>query len=520
MKNVVPLNNSDIEQIRAQGITEELVFQQIESFRKGFPFMELVRPAVPGDGIELIEEDDVSFYRNVFRTESKKGRASIFVPASGAASRMFKALEGVYKRDSKQPDMTLASLLSEDSAVAEFVKNVERFACYEALKQSAAKSGIDIEVLKKEGRYVLMLEHLLTSKGLGYASLPKGLIEFHREKNRVKTPFEEHLIEASLYLKDAGGRIKIHFTVPEAFDSRIREHIETLKRHHEKNGLHFETTFSRQKPSTDTVAVDLENLLFRDGISKLVFRPAGHGALLDNLAELKGDIVFIKNIDNVLPDRNKPETVKVQELLGGYLVDRAKLVHSMLRNLSMNSEENMLNKAIDFIKNQLGTASPEGSAAEKLSWAMGILNRPMRVCGMVRNEGEPGGGPFWVRGADGRVSKQIVEKSQVDTGNEAQRKILGSATHFNPVDLVCGLRDFEGKSFDLKQYVDRETGFISVKSKEGRELKALELPGLWNGAMAWWLTFFVEIPVETFGPVKEFNDLLRSKHQGDEGPVP
>jgi len=382
-----------------------------------------------------------------------------------------------------------------------------------------AKDGLDIEALITEGRYKEILEYTLKPKGLNYADFPKGLIRFHRYPERSRTPFEEHLFEAAAYTLDRNMVARVHFTVPAEYEELIKEHIENVRGYYEASGVKYEVTFSTQNPSTDKIAVGLDNKPFRDSNGRLVFRPAGHGALLDNLNDLRGDIVFIKNIDNVVPDRLKHETYIYKKALGGYLVELQRDIFRYLERLtSGNVSWQLITQVFEFVRYELSTIPPEavekrGSREEKINFLISKLNRPLRVCGMVKNEGEPGGGPFWVRHEDGTLSLQIVESSQVDMESSGQRAIWESSTHFNPVDLVCGVRDHLGNPFDLKRFTDPNTGFISIKSMDGRELKTLELPGLWNGAMANWNTVFIEVPLITFNPVKTVFDLLRKEHQ-------
>ncbi len=377
---------------------------------------------------------------------------------------------------------------------------------------------MDIESLLSRGQYKNILEYILTAKGLDYADLPKGLIKFHRYPDHSRTPFEEHLVEAAAYVKDRNGVARIHFTISPEHEGAIKNHIERVRDRYEKSGVKYEITFSYQKPSTDTVAVDLENRPFRDAEGKLVFRPGGHGALLENLYELEGDIIFIKNIDNVVPDRLKGETYLYKRVLGGLLVELQKQIFQYLDRISKGDlNEPLIEEIIGFASDRLYIVLPkrigQGTKEEKADFLFSRLNRPLRVCGIVKNQGEPGGGPFWVEHADGTSSMQIVESSQVNMKSAGQKEIWESSTHFNPVDLVCGVRDYLGKAFNLMNFTDPETGFISTKSYEGRELKALELPGLWNGGMANWNTVFVEVPIITFNPVKTVFDLLRKEHQ-------
>jgi hypothetical protein len=384
-----------------------------------------------------------------------------------------------------------------------------------------AAHGLDLEAQLAHGQYTSALEYLLTPRGLNYANLPKGLLPFHRYADHCRTPFEEHLIEAAVYTQDANGVARVHFTVsPEHYDTTTA-YLEAVKSRYSAAGVRYEMTFSSQKMSIETLAVDLENRPFHDRHGRLVFRPAGHGALLANLSDLQGDIIFVKNIDNVVPDRLKDVTYIYKRLLGGYLVALQQTTFAYLEQLARQDVDTQsLDQMFAFARQQLSIVPPADMAQRPLQeqrrFLSTHLHRPLRVCGMVKNAGEPGGGPFWVEQADGSLSLQIVESSQVDMASAAQRACFVAATHFNPVDLVCGARDYRGQPFELPRFVDPNTGFISHKSHDGRDLKALELPGLWNGAMAYWNTVFVEVPSLTFNPVKTVLDLLRPEHQAAE----
>jgi len=382
-----------------------------------------------------------------------------------------------------------------------------------------AADGLDLELLIEKGEFKEILDYLLTAKGLNYAERPKGLLKFHRYQEGSRTAFAEHLVEAANYAKGSGGKSRLHFTVSPEHQTGFRELLTEISDEFAKEyGVRFAVDFSEQEKATDTIAVDLDNRPFREADGTLLFRPGGHGALLENLNRLAADIIFIKNIDNVVPDRLKDETFLWKKVLCGHLLKVQKKIFSYLEMLGEKPVPvKLVDEILHFIKLELAIQPPVDfdlrSDSEKCNFLMGILNRPIRVCGMVKNEGEPGGGPFWVADRDGSLSLQIVEGAQIDPAASGQQKVLQAATHFNPVDLVCGVRDWQGKPFDLKKYVDPEAVFIAQKSKDGRELKALELPGIWNGAMAYWNTIFVEVPLITFNPVKSVNDLLRAEHQ-------
>ncbi|MCP4669298.1 MAG: DUF4301 family protein [Deltaproteobacteria bacterium] len=400
-----------------------------------------------------------------------------------------------------------------------FMEGIEQFAFFDDLKSVMAKKGLDTNALLAKGRFNEIIDYLLTEKGLGYAHLPKGLIKFHTYPHSHRTSFEEHLVEAADYVRDENGRCRLHFTVSPEHKERFKALFESVRKGYEEDfGARFRVDFSIQEKSTDRIAVDQENKPFRLDNGALLFRPGGHGALIENLNNIRGDIIYIKNIDNVVPDRLKGQTNLWKKILGGYLIRTQQTVFSYLRALSTDAvPEKMLGQAFDFAENELCIIPAKGlqraSAEEKRDFLIARFNRPVRVCGMVKNEGEPGGGPFWAEAEDGSLSLQIIESAQIDPESKEQQSILRSSTHFNPVDIVCGVRDWQGNPFDLKRFVDRDAVFISKKSKEGRDLKALELPGLWNGAMAFWNTIFVEVPLITFNPVKTINDLLREEHQ-------
>ena len=515
-------NEDDLRDIRSRGIAPEKALKQIETFKKGFPFAKMIRACVIGDGIRLLGHSDIDRLRGIYKKAALSGRAMKFVPASGAASRMFKLLLSFNSRlekSGKGDIVTEADKGDQDyRSFLRFIEEIEKIPFYGELESAMSGNGIDMSKALSECDYKAILTHTLGPAGLNLADLPKGLIPFHRYQGYTRTPIEEHIVEAGAYVKGGDGIAGIHFTVSPEHEESIIGHIEDIRGRYEKPGLMYKFGFSNQKPSTDTIAVDMEDNPFRDQDGRLLFRPGGHGALLENLSDLNGDIVFVKNIDNVVPDRLKETTYIYKEALGGFLIELQERIFGYLRMLAADSvEDTLLNEIFDFIKSELCVTPPSGierGAKDKMiDYLVSRLNRPLRVCGMVRNVAEPGGGPFWVEHGDRTASIQIVETSQMDMGSEGQKGILESSTHFNPVDLVCGVRDYLGRPFDLDDYVDHDTGFIAVKSKEGKELKALELPGLWNGSMAYWNSVFVEVPLITFNPVKTVFDLLRKEHQ-------
>ncbi len=500
----------DLQDLKERGISREQAEQQLSVFKKGFPYLPVTRPAARGDGILKPGEDTLEDFISLYDSGSGKENILKFVPASGAATRMFKDLYAFIGEEGRDPD---------NKAVDSFISGLPHFAFYEDLKALLENSGRDIESLIKRKDYLPLIKSLLDTEGLNYGNKAKGLLLFHRYDNESRTAFEEHLVEGALYCRGINDTARIHFTVSPDHKEDFNKVYEDVKDKIEKRyGLKFSVSFSTQKPSTDTIAVDAGNNPFRDHNDKLVFRPGGHGALLENLSGLDADIIFIKNIDNVVPDPLKDQTVRYKKSLGGMLISLRERIFYYLSILKNDTyqDEGLLEEIKIFLEEELYMITPGGSGSwnneEMIKYLISKLDRPLRICGMVRNEGEPGGGPFWVKNRDGSVSLQIVESSQINLSNPLMRKLFDASTHFNPVDLVCSIKNHQGKKFDLKKFRDPETGFISKKSMEGRELKALELPGLWNGAMADWNTVFVEVPLSTFNPVKTVNDLLRPQH--------
>jgi hypothetical protein len=496
----------------------ELVFK---TFKRGIPYLELQRPCTIGDGIIALQKSDLDRLNGIYLDASSSARAMKFVPASGAASRMFKSLLSFNNNYVQIDKESILAKAKEDDpsyeSFLQFINSVRHFAFYDDLKAIMSKDGLDIEAHISEGLYKAILEYLLDAKGLNYANLPKGLIKFHRYTDHSRTPFEEHLVEAAAYTKDRNGICRVHFTIPSTHEEAIKDHMERIVNRNEALGYKYEIAFSIQKTSTDTIAVDSDNSPFRNREGRLLFRPGGHGALLENLNDLNGDMVFIKNIDNVVPDRLKHETNVYKKAFGGFLVELQNELFGYLDRLANKDvDAKSIEQIFEFARHRLYLIPPDGvrsaSKEGKIDFLFSRLNRPIRICGMVKNEGEPGGGPFWVKNRDMPPSLQIVESSQVDLESNQQRDIWESSTHFNPVDLLCGVQDYQGRPFNLTDFADPNTGFISIKSKDGRELKALELPGLWNGAMCYWNTVFIEAPIITFNPVKTLNDLLREEH--------
>ncbi|MDD5695574.1 MAG: DUF4301 family protein [Bacteroidales bacterium] len=509
----------DREQFILQGVDIQHVENQIVRFKAGFPFIDLVAPATVGHGIIRLDETQVESNAGAFDMQKSNLRLLKFVPASGAATRMFKDLfEFSAALKPRGFDRDRASLEENFPAIAALIAYFHRLPFVDELRSALSKQGRDLDDLLGKSDYQVIMHYILDRDGINYAALPKGLLSFHRYPDETRTAMEEHLVEGADYCRDGHGNVCLHFTVSPEHLEAFRNKVDEVKGSYEKRyGVTYHVDFSVQKSSTDTLAVDLNNEPFRNFDGSLLFRPAGHGALIENLNDLDADIIFIKNIDNVVPDYLKPENTLYKKALAGYLLNLRQEVYTCLGRLQDNMlSEHDLNEIALFAMN---TLLIDPSFLDSLdhenqrSALFNALHRPIRVCGMVKNVGEPGGGPFWVKDRQGRISLQIVESSQVNMSDPKQKEQFLQATHFNPVDLVCSVKDHQGKKFDLSQFVDPSTGFISRKSKDGRELKAMELPGLWNGAMAGWITIFAEVPLITFNPVKTVNDLLRKEHQ-------
>lgn len=511
----------DYQQFSEKGISFSLVEEQLAIFLQGIPFAKLDRPCTIKDGIFRLHPPDLDYYSILFQQAVLSGRVTKFVPASGAASRLFKALVG--SRNTALGYMAgesgkKAAIETGQIACQKFFKNIRSFAFFEDLAAEVSKLGFSISHLLQEHKYETILDSLLFKPGLDYARLPKGLIKFHRYPQHSRTAIEEHIVEGLEYAKDSTNTVRLHFTVSAESKELIEHHLAAIGHQFDLERVKLNITCSQQEPSTDTLAVDLQNQPFRGADGRLLFRPGGHGALLENLGKLQGDIVFIKNIDNVAHERFMEVTTRYKQALGGYLLHvQEQLFSHLVTLMSEDLREKSCQQMITFTREVLGLALPTGfstwSNEKQKFFFIQLFNRPLRVCGMVPQTGDPGGGPFWVRQSDGSLSLQIVESSQIDPLDPQQQAIWQASTHFNPVDLVCGLKDFQGNSFNLKEFNDPEAGIISKKSHEGQELKAYELPGLWNGGMAKWNTIFVEVPPVLFNPVKTVIDLLRPEHQ-------
>ena len=492
-----------------KGISAEQVAEQLKKFKTGFPFLEIKSAATIDKGIISPSETELDSYLAAWDNYCSAGHSILkFVPASGAASRMFKDLFSFLSADYDIPTTDFEK---------NFFANIEKFAFYGDLdatcKKNKAKS---IKELVDAGQYKDVVFNLLDFTGMNYGSLPKGLLKFHTYADDARTSAEEHFVEGAMYAA-TNGVVKLHFTVSSNHKELFEALVAERKEYYENLfGVKYDITFSEQKPSTDTIAVDADNAPFRENGS-LVFRPGGHGALIENLNDIDADVIFIKNIDNVVPDRLKSDTVTYKKLLAGVLVKTQAKAFEYLQLIDGGKyTHEQIEEIIRFMQQDLQCRNEDIKHMEDCDLVLYLrkkLNRPMRVCGMVKNVGEPGGGPFLACNEDGTISLQILESSQIDMNNPESKSMFENGTHFNPVDLVCAVKNYKGEKFNLPQYVDKNTGFISHKSKNGRELKAMELPGLWNGAMSDWNTIFVEVPLVTFNPVKTVNDLLREVHQ-------
>lgn len=501
----------DLKQLADHGVCPERAEEQMKRFATGYPWLELAGSARAGHGIGVLtpemEQAAITRWKQYL---ADGGEVAKFVPASGAASRMFKALFAFVNGSEDKPEA--------GSPVATLLDNLDRLPFVGELAETTGRLyGATPQQLLADGRARDLVAAIIKPEGMNYGGLPKALLTFHKYADATRTPLEEHLMEGALTAA-SNGKVKLHFTVSaDHHDLFLKKLAEAIPAMEARTGVHYDVSVSEQKPSTDTLAATLDNKPFRDENGSLVFRPGGHGALIANLGDVDSAVVFIKNIDNVVPDALKQSTVHYKQVLAGELIlAHDRIQHYLLLLRGGNYSENDLREIVAFMRDTLCTDSPlfdSLSEAELADYLVSKLDRPLRVCGMVRNDGEPGGGPFLARNSDGSFSPQILESTQINPDNAEYMQMMSQATHFNPVDLVCYIKDVDGGHFDLTRYVDPDTGFISSKSLGGRDLRALELPGLWNGAMSDWSTIFIEVPSSTFNPVKTVNDLLRPAHQ-------
>ena len=504
------LNAKDLEILDAKGISEEKLSEELKMLAEGFPYLRIEAPATPGQGISVLTPEMESQADKMWSEYLKAGGKVLkLVPASGAASRMFKDLFAFANGKKKKPDSDF---------MKKFFDEIEKFAFFPQLNfLCLSLYGLSVDSLIKEKRFKDVVKTLIEKEGLNYGQLPKALLNFHKVPGYSRTALEEHLAEGAQYASGKDGKVRVHFTVSEDHLPLVKMKFEESKgRLEHEYGVEYELSTSIQKPSTDTVAANMDGTPYREN-GALFFRPGGHGALIENLNDLDADVIFIKNIDNVVPDSVREDTLKYKRIIGGVLVSIKQKADKYCSILAKGTPDDCtLDEMLNFLHKVLcithdGTENMDSDG--KAAYIYDKLNRPFRVCGMVKNEGEPGGGPFLAYNPDGTVSPQILESTQIDPKDKDAMKMLKESTHFNPVDLVVSIKDWTGKKFNLPDFVDKATGFISIKSREGVEIKALELPGLWNGAMSDWNTILVEVPVSTFNPVKTVNDLLRPAHQ-------
>lgn len=505
-------NNNDLNQMKAKGISLEAIEEQLDRFKKGFPYLKIRSVATIGNGIvRLTDEQEAECINEWVAFQKYGGKVEKFVPASGAASRMFKNIFAFVSAAKPAPETDFEK---------KFFADIKHFAFYPALNEKCKDIyGKDIDALLADGKYVEVANVLIGKEGLNYGSLPKALLQFHATSDGSHTPLEEHLEEGAQYASDLENNVNIHFTVsPEhraEFEKMIANKVPVMEK---EWGVKYHVSMSEQKSSTDTIAVNMDNTPFREN-GELLFRPAGHGALIENLNDIDADVVFVKNIDNVVPRNLRDVTVKYKKVIGGYLVKLQKQIAGYL--LKLRSGEytiDDLREMLKYTRDVLSIRYDDTKHLDDSEFALYLIkkfDRPIRVCGVVKNDGEPGGGPYLAFNADGSSSPQILEAAQIDSSKPEAVELMKSGTHFNPVDLVCFTKNVDGEKYDLKKFVDKDTGLISEKSKSGVTIKALELPGLWNGSMSDWTTVFVEVPIETFNPVKVVNDLLRPQHQGN-----
>jgi hypothetical protein len=490
-------------QLLELGIENELIEMQLKNFRQGFTYAYLVKPATISDGIILLSDSEIENFIKIYNEYSKSASVVKFVPASGAASRMFKGLFEFLNDNSKLDE------------AKQLVQNIDKYAFKDDLENFYKEQSKSLKELSKNNQYEAIVKSILTLPGLNYGNLPKGLLKFHIYPDGARTGMEEHITEGIKYAL-ANGNLNLHFTISPEHEQVFKFEFEKMYTKYVNENIQLNISYSFQMKSTDTIAVDIENNPLIDEEGKFVFRPGGHGALLENLNDINADLIFIKNIDNVVPDYLKHFTVRYKKALAGLLIKIKQQITDVIVYLESNNtySEKRKNEISIFLEKYLRASAPEN--LDNLKYAEYVkskLNKPIRICGMVKNAGEPGGGPFWTKNINSELTLQIIESSQVDLNSQQQKNIFNEATHFNPVDLVCSTMDYKGEKFNLLNFRDSSAGFISEKTLAGKKLRAQELPGLWNGSMAHWITLFVEVPLETFNPVKTYTDWLRKEHQ-------
>jgi hypothetical protein len=513
------LTEKDLDLLKKKQITTEEINRQLEVFKKGIPFAYLEDSATIGDGIIRCTPNEADRLVSLYDAEVNKIDVLKFVPASGAASRMFKSLFSFLEKYNYE-NQSLPQYIQDRKAlgIEKFFKHIELFPFYEEVVEALKKDGFTFEDPQDGFQAITFVKKMLLDSGLNYGKTPKGLLPFHNYKNDKVSAFEEHLFEAAAYSKSR-QKARLHFTVSEAHKIEFENELQAiLDKIQKETSTVFDISFSFQKGKTDTISVTPENEPFRDKNGNLVFRPSGHGALIENLNEQEADLIFIKNIDNVVVSCFRSDTAFYKKLLAGKLIEVQHKAFDFAKKINENTEPHIeTDEIFEFLRTELNvrfSGNPENlEKPDKIALLKSALNRPIRVCGMVKNQGDPGGGPFWVRNESGQVSLQIVESAQINKKDNSQKSILKSSTYFNPVDIVCGVKNYKGEKYNLLDFVDTNKGFITSKTYEGRPLKGLELPGLWNGAMAGWNTIFIEVPLSTFNPVKTVLDLLKESHQ-------
>ncbi|TNJ44196.1 DUF4301 family protein [Tamlana fucoidanivorans] len=512
-------SEKDLKQIHDKGITVDQVNAQVTRLKNGMSYSDLLSAATIGKGVESYNTNEIDEFIRLY--EAKQNDLSIvkFVPASGAATRMFKFLFKFLKGfNPKEETISSYAERHNDDLILQFVNNFENFPFYQEVVAKAKALDINFEVLSDNDKLVRMVSIMLDDEILKYSFLPKGLLPFHKYKNGTVTAFQEHLFESTLYAS-SNDKANLHFTISKKHHAYFIDLLNKIRKTLETNtNTHFNVSFSYQKEATETVALAKNGKVYRNEDDSILFRPAGHGALLENLNDLNHDFIFIKNIDNIVVADRNIEVSSFKKLLAGVLFETQEKVFAFLHKLDeAGITESDLKVMVLFLRYRLNVPIEIHfdalSKQKKIDYLKDKFNRPLRVCGMVKNQGEPGGGPFWVKNKSGNVSLQIVEFAQIDFRRKSQQEIVYKATHFNPTDLVCGVKNYKGEKFDLRNFVDPEAAFITLKTHNGSEIKALELPGLWNGSMAYWNSIFVEVPLETFNPVKTVNDLLKPEHQ-------
>ncbi|GEL10011.1 protein of unknown function [Flavobacterium glycines] len=520
LKNIksMGLSEQDLQQINQHGVSLDAIKKQLSIFKKGIAKMELLEAATVGNGILKLANEDFVEKAHFFDEHKSNLKLLKFVPASGAATRMFKFLTA-FLNDFNIEKETINAYINrkKDTKLPVFIVGMEKLPFFEMIYEKLKEEIKDFDSFSRDYKNYYFIKFMLDAKYFDFASKPKGILPFHKYATRIACPIEEHLYECGYY-SSANGKSYLHFTVSESHQVEFEKIIDDVKTNVEKETqTSIEVSYSYQDKSTDTIAVNMNDKAFRTEDGKLLFRPGGHGALIGNLNRLDADVIFIKNIDNVILHNN--ETIALyKKALSGILLELQQEIFACLNVMDLYDVNDVqIDEIKVFLKNKLNVSVKADfdlyTSENKIKVLRDILNRPIRVCGMVINEGEPGGGPFWVKNGGKGASLQIVESSQVDLTNKKQAKIMANATHFNPVDLVCATKNYKNEKFDLHQFVDENAGFIVEKNHLGKDIKGYELPGLWNGAMANWLTVFVEVPLITFNPVKTVNDLLKEAHQ-------